>query len=350
MENFNVISSVRKIYSEMLKDIREAKNYIYLETYIYGNDKIGRAFRRALIKKAEEGVSVKILIDAWGSRVDKYFFKKLVKNGGEVRFFREFRYVLRILSKNHERNHRKLLLIDDKISYIGSVNIVEECLDWRELVIRINGNITPIFTKTFLKNWNETGKITKKRVNAIAHEGFEILRDVPSEIHKLTSKRYIRLIKKAKKEILIETPYFIPTRKIRKAFASAVKRGVKIRIIIPKSSDVNAINLLRNRYLGVIYRAGVDIYYYKRSNLHSKLLIIDDKYFLLGSSNLDYRSFIHQYEINLLGEDAEIIKALKNHFCETLKFSELFNYMEWKSRSSIDKILELFLHFVRRYL
>ena len=350
MEDFEIISNARKIYSEMLKDIREAKNYVYLETYIYGKDKIGRVFRNALIKKVKEGVVVKILIDAWGSRVDKEFFKKLIENGGEVRFFREFKYVLRILSKNHERNHRKLLIIDDRISYIGSVNIVEECLDWRELVIRISGDITPVFAKTFLKNWNESGKITKKRLNSITHKSFEILRDVPSEIGKLTNRRYLKLIQRAKKDIFIETPYFIPTRKIRKAFASAIKRGVRIRIIIPKVSDVNVINLLRNRYLGVIYRSGADIYYYKKSNLHSKLLIIDDKYFLLGSSNLDYRSFIYQYEINLLGKDIKIVRELRKHFLETLKDSELFNYKKWKSRSSFNKILELFLYLVRRYL
>ncbi len=350
MESFEVISNPRKIYSEMLKDIRDAKKYIYLETYIYGKDKVGRAFRNALIKKIKEGVSVKILIDAWGTRVDKDFFKKLTNLGGEVRFFREFRYVFRIISKNHERNHRKLLLIDDEISYIGSANIVEECLNWRELVIKIKGDITPVFAKTFLKNWNELGKITKKRVNSIAHKGFEIIRDVPSEINKLTGRKYVQLIKKAKKEIFIETPYLIPTRKIRKAFANAVKKGVKIVVIIPEGSDVGVVNLLRNRYLGMMYRAGVDIYYYKKSNLHSKLLVIDDKYFLLGSSNLDYRSFIYQYEINLLGEDAEIVKELRKHFYETLKYSELFSYKKWKERSSFEKASELFLMFVRRYL
>ena len=348
MESFEVISNTRKIYSEMLKDIREAKSYIYLETYIYGKDKIGEAFRNALIKKVKEGVVVKVLIDAWGSRVDKDFFKKLINLGGEVQFFREIRYVFRILSKNHERNHRKLLIIDGEISYIGSVNIID--LNWRELVIKIKEDITPIFAKTFLKNWNESGKITKKRLNSIAHKGFEILRDVPSEISKLTNRRYIQLIKKAKKDVLIETPYFIPTRKIRKAFAGAIKRGVKIKIIIPKISDVDVINLVRNRYLGIVYQAGVDIYYYKKSNLHSKLLIIDDKYFLLGSSNLDYRSFIYQYEINLLGEDSKIVTELKRHFYETLRYSELFNYKKWKERSSFKKILELFLLVIRKYL
>src|SRR3989344_6348799 len=137
MKSFEIIYNPKKIYKEMLKDIVSAKSSICLETYIYDKDKIGNRFLSALIKKAKEGVKIKLFIDAWGSTVKKDYFEKLIRLGGEVKFFREFRYVIRIFSKNHERNHRKLLIVDNKISYIGSANITASCLNWRELVIRL---------------------------------------------------------------------------------------------------------------------------------------------------------------------------------------------------------------------
>ena len=129
-----------------------------------------------------------------------------------------------------------------------------------------------------------------------------------------------------------------------------LKRGVKIMLIVPCKSDNFLVDVLRDRYLGRLYNEGINIYYYKPSVLHAKLLIVDDKFFLLGSSNIDYRSFIYQYEINFFGKNIHIISALKNHFEETLSQSELFNYSEWKKRSSLIKTLELFMHSIRKFL
>ncbi len=350
MRQIDIYSEPKKFYKKMIEDIESAKDYIYLETYIFRDDVVGRTFKNALTKKAAEGVKVKLLIDAWSVKIDKKnYFKQLIKNSGEVRYFREIKYVFRFFTKNHERNHRKLLLIDDKISYIGSANISTEFYNGRELVMRIDGDITKVLEKTFLNSWENAGKLNKKRIKRIIYKSFEIVQDFPSEIHKITEKKYVNLIKKAKKEILIETPYFLPSRSVRKAFVDVIKKGVKVKILIPKISDVAFMDVVMSRYLGIIYRLGVDIYYYKQP-LHSKLLIVDNKQFLLGSSNLDYRSFLHQFEINLIGNDKKTINELRESYCSALADSELFNYKEWKQRSSIKKIYELFLLIVRKYL
>ena len=350
MKNFEVLSEPRKIYKRMLEDIKSAKKSVYLETYIYNNDKIGRKFKKEIMKKASEGVKIMLLIDSWGSHVDKKYFSKLIKLGAEVKFFREIQYVIRMLTKNHERNHRKLLLIDSEISYIGSINITNSCINWRELVLRLDGEISYALEKSFMKNWEASGNFNKKKVKNIIHKGFEIINDFPSEIKRITEKKYTELIKTARKRIMIETPYFVPSGKIRKAFYKAVKRGVKIDIIVPYISDMRIADLVRNRYFEILNKNGINIHYYTPRMIHSKLLIIDDRFFILGSSNLDYRSFMHQYEINLLGRDKKIIKSLTEYFKKDLSECKPFNYEEWKKRASTGKIIEIILSVFRRYM
>jgi cardiolipin synthase len=349
MEKFKILSEPKKIYKEMLEDISSAKECIFLETYIYDNDSIGKKFREALIKKAEQGVVIKVLIDALGSSTKKSFFKDLKSCGAEIRFFREFKYVFRIFTKNHERNHRKLLIIDDKIFYIGSINITETCLSWRELVLRFEGEITPLFTKSFMKSWDSYEDMIPKKIKSFFHKGFTILNDIPSTIIRLTEEKYVQLINQSQYKIRIETPYFVPSKKILNAFYRAVKRGVEVILILPLSSDVKIVDIIRNRYLGKLSEKGIKIKLYNKK-LHSKLLIVDNDFFMLGSSNLDCRSLIYQYEINLLGEDKRIIKALIKYFNETLSDCESFIYEEWKKRSYFKRFLEHLISYIENFL
>jgi len=349
MKKFEVLSKPGKIYRRMLEDIKNARKSIYLETYIYDDDRVGRIFRKYLEKKVKEGVEVKVLVDAWGSGAKKDFFKRLKETGGEIRFFREFKYAIRIFSKNQERNHRKLLLIDNRISYLGSINITESCLKWRELVLRMEGGITEHFVESFKKSWETHGKFSAKRINKLVHRGFEIIQDTPSKISKPTERGYVRLINKAKDSVMIETPYFIPSRSIRKALARAAKRGAIVKLIVPYISDVKIADAVRERDMGEIWRAGAYIYYYKRI-LHSKLLIIDEDFFMLGSSNLDYRSFIHNYDINLIGKNKKITLVLKEYYNKALGECILFDYEKWKARSSFSRIAEIFLVIIKKYL
>lgn len=348
MEPFEILSEPRKIYKRMLEDINSAKKAIYLETYIYGDDKVGREFRRALIEKARQGVKIKILIDSWGSPdIDLKFFSEIINLGGEVKLFRHFVLTARLFTKNHERNHRKLLIVDDKIGYIGSANICNS--DWRELVVRLIGKIVGHFSTSFNAHWNISGKLTKKKFGSIIHRGFEIIQDIPGDLEQLTTSKYLKLIKNAKEEILIETPYFVPPFRIRRALRKAVKRGVDVKILLPNKSDVGLVDFLRNRYLGNLYRRGIKIYYYTPKILHSKLIVVDKKYFILGSSNLDYRSFIYQFEINLFGRDKKMASALREFFYSGIKKSRQFSYEDWKNRSSFSKIIEFILHPIQRY-
>lgn len=346
---FHIYSSPRETYKAMIKDIMAAKNEILLETYIYNDDKVGELFLRALTKKAKQGVKIKVLLDAWGGTAKKKFFDPLTKAGGEVRFFREFQYFFTAISKNHERNHRKLLLIDKNISYIGSMNIMERCLDWRELIIRLNGAIAIDFVKCFEKSWKIYKDLNIKSINSIIGQDYEIIQDIPKN-NNGTEKKLFKLINNAKHKILIETPYFVPSPKLIAALEGAVKRGVRVAILIPWISDVRIVDIARNRFLGILHKKGIIIRYYKKKIIHSKLLIIDNDFFMLGSSNLDYRSFVHNYEINFLGKDKGIIKALNDFFLSGIAESKQFNYLEWKKRSSFIKIMGLLARAFEKYL
>jgi cardiolipin synthase len=349
---YSVLSDPKKIYSKMLSDIGAAKKEVFLETYIYGNDEIGKKFLDVLTKKAREGVRVRLLVDSWGSGVRKSFFEKLVESGGEVRFFREFRYVIRLINANHERNHRKLLIVDKEISYVGSVNITSSCLNWSELVLRIEGPLSKALRISFNRTWKKFNSWSTEKVKRILHEDMEedmeVIQSLPSRVHNLMERSYKKIIKKARKEVFIETPYFVPSRSVRASFKEALDRGVKIKIILPKVSDARMLDIFRNRYLGRLHRMGVEIYYFPGA-LHSKLLVVDDSFFLFGSSNLDYRSFIHQYEIDLLGRNKDVVDSLRKSFLRDLRKSTAFSYVRWKNRSFFRKMVEWVMGPFRKY-
>ncbi|NPE26626.1 phosphatidylserine/phosphatidylglycerophosphate/cardiolipin synthase family protein [Methanococcoides sp. SA1] len=345
---YEVMSKPERIYFRMLGDIRNAKKEILLETYIYDDDKIGREFLAELVKKAKDGIKVRVLVDAWGSSVKRKFFRELVAVGGEVRFFRELRYVWRWFNANHERNHRKLLIVDKEICYLGSINITASCLNWRELVLRVEGSLAKRFRRSFSGSWKRFNLFDAKKIRKLVHEGFEIIQDSPRSKFSFAERNYKKLIGRARDSVLIETPYFVPSMKIRRAMRRAIKRGVKVKLILPRKSDLGFVDILRNRYLGKLYRMGVKIYYYPKIS-HSKLLIVDEKFFLLGSSNLDYRSFKFQYEINLIGRDKDLIESLRKFFRSGLRKSRAFNYKVWQKRHWVSRIWEKILGGVREY-
>lgn len=328
----------------MIDDIEHAVKYIYIETFRVGKDEIGDRFRRALTKKAKEGVKVKILIDYWGAGpIDHDYFKNLIKYGGEVRFFEKIKYNSDIFTRGHRRNHRKLLLIDDIISYIGSSNLTAYNMNWRESILRMKGDITETFVKLFNQDFNGYNKYvfnSAYKTKLVKHNSFEIIRDTPSITRKPTNNKFIRLIKAAQYQITIETPYFLPGFMLRKSLMDAAQRGVDVNIVLPRRSDVTLIDILRNKYFGMLYKAGVNILFYKLNNLHAKMMLVDKKIFAIGSSNFDYRSFRYMYEITLIGDNRDIAKQVNSHMRKTISDSNEFNYINWKNRSLINKLFE----------
>ncbi len=317
---------------------------IYIETYKFGGGNIGERFRDVLTRKAKEGIQVKILIDSWGGQVSHSFFKELESYGGEVRFFMKIKFFWDFFTKNHRRNHRKLLLIDDHISYIGSANITGYSLNWCESVLRLEDHdLNKQFKKVFTGDFNNYNRYSFKKpglTRLIRSGEYEIVRDVPSITRQKIKKEYENLIRGAKQRIVIETPYFLPGFILRKLMSDAVKRGVDVTVIIPKNSDVHMADLVRGRYLGMLHKNGVNFRMFLPHNLHAKLILVDGKTFSLGSPNFDYRSFRYQHEITLVGSNEEIVRQIKTHISNCLSNSSPFDYEEWMRRPFIQRFFE----------
>jgi cardiolipin synthase A/B len=345
---FLVIDDPLKFYNLTINDIVRAKSFIYIETYKFANDYIGIKFRDALTRKAHQGIKVKVLIDSWGrGPVSESFFDEMIRYGGEVKFFEKIKINSDIFTRGHRRDHRKMIVIDDEIFYMGSMNITGYNINWRELVLRGIGEMAIMFRKVFLQNFEAfnpyviRNKLTYTKT--LKHGDFELVRDVPSIPLQRMKKKYVQLIKKAESQVVIETPYFLPGFMLRKALTDAAKRGVDVKVIMPKHSDVRMIDILRNKYLGLLYKNKVKLLFYLPHNLHAKLLTVDNRIFSISTANFDYRSFRYQYEVSLIGKDLDILCQLQEHVQETLDNSEDFSYDAWLKRPLIEKIFERIL-------
>jgi cardiolipin synthase A/B len=326
----------------MLSDIEQAEKYIFLETYKFGNDEIGHLFREALTLKAKQGIKVKLMVDSWGVSYTESFFSELIAHGGEVRFFRKIKFTFDFFTRNHRRNHRKLLIIDDKTCYIGSANITGYSMDWRESVLKLTGGIAESFRKSFLESFRIYNKyiFNKFSFKKIIHvHEFEIVQDNPSIYRQQIKNKLERLISKAKQEVLIESPYFLPGFRLRKILTQVAGKGVKITIILPQHSDVRAVDLLRNKYMGYYFKNNIQIVFYTPNNLHAKVLLIDGETFGLGSPNFDYRSFRYQHEIMLFGKHKGIVSEVRNHINQTLENCLEFDHVAWMRRPKFEKML-----------
>ena len=275
------------------------------------------------------------------------FFAELVKFGGKVRFFEKLRFSFKtnIFVRNHRRDHRKIGVIDDTICYLGSSNITDYNLSWREAMIRIEDSVLGEKLDTIFKEmfavYNKYFFDKSLMIKSVSYQqSMEILRDVPSMRRQPIKKKYIELINSAAKSIYLETPYFLPSSSLRKALVSAVKRGVEVVCILPKKSDVGMVDVLRNRYLGPLHQAGIKFLFYVPNNLHAKIALFDENTFILGSPNFDYRSFRYQHEIILCGKKVQISRQLNSHLETTMKDSEPFDFENWKNRHNIERIFE----------
>jgi cardiolipin synthase len=336
-----------------LSDIEKARKTICIEIYKYGADAIGAKFRDMLTRKCRQGVKVKLLIDSWGAYVDDIFFREMIELGGQVRYFKKLKYSFDAFTKHHRRNHRKIIVIDDHILYMGSPNINDYSLNWRELIVKIEGSLALTFKRVFNDSWKIYEKVLFKpsiQLRQITKGSFRIVRDIPSITKQRVKRKFEDLIRNAKSEIIIETPYFLPGFMLRKLLMDAAKRGVMVKVLTPRTSDVTFVDVLRSKYLGLMYKNNVHMMFYKPNNLHAKLMIVDRTTFFFGSANFDYRSFRYMFEVMLLGCDKNLLEDLLVHVNETIEDCEPFNYEQWLARPFVHKLFEALLVPFRHYL
>lgn len=340
------------MYQELFRRIAKAKHHIHLEFYIFENDAVGRLLRDLLIDKAREGVSVRLLYDDVGCwDVNPMFYDEMLCEGIEVRSFLKVRFP-QFTSKVNYRNHRKLAIIDGKVGFIGGMNIALRYLKgvpwgvWRDTHICLKGKAVYGIQTAFLTDWFAvdrtllTSALYFPKMDSVGTSVAQIVTSDPvGEWHDIMLG-LVKAISCAQRYIYVETPYFLPTEQVMAAFQTAALSGVDVRLMIPKKADAFITHKGTMSYLDELMKSGVKVYLYRAGFLHSKLWVADDEWASVGSTNLDFRSFEHNFEANAFFYDEKTVCTLKEIFLEDMKKCMTLSQKIWDKRSFKNKIVE----------
>lgn len=340
------------MYQELFRRIARAKHHIHLEFYIFENDAVGRLLRDLLIDKAREGVSVRLLYDDVGCwDVNPMFYDEMLCEGIEVRSFLKVRFP-QFTSKVNYRNHRKLAIIDGKVGFIGGMNIALRYLKgvpwgvWRDTHICLKGKAVYGIQTAFLTDWFAVDRtlLTSAqyfpKMDSVGTSVAQIVTSDPvGEWHDIMLG-LVKAISCAQRYIYVETPYFLPTEQVMAAFQTAALSGVDVRLMIPKKADAFITHKGTMSYLDELMKSGVKVYFYRAGFLHSKLWVADDEWASVGSTNLDFRSFEHNFEANAFFYDEKTVCTLKEIFLEDMKKCMTLSQKIWDKRSFKNKIVE----------
>lgn len=340
------------MYQELFRRIAKAKHHIHLEFYIFENDAVGRLLRDLLIDKAREGVSVRLLYDDVGCwDVNPMFYDEMLCEGIEVRSFLKVRFP-QFTSKVNYRNHRKLAIIDGKVGFIGGMNIALRYLKgvpwgvWRDTHICLKGKAVYGIQTAFLTDWFAVDRtlLTSAqyfpKMDIVGTSVAQIVTSDPvGEWHDIMLG-LVKAISCAQRYIYVETPYFLPTEQVMAAFQTAALSGVDVRLMIPKKADAFITHKGTMSYLDELMKSGVKVYFYRAGFLHSKLWVADDEWASVGSTNLDFRSFEHNFEANAFFYDEKTVCAMKEIFLEDMKKCMTLSQKIWDKRSFKNKIVE----------
>lgn len=338
---YTLYSTTSEAWEAMRQAIESAKRSICWEMYIFADDDVGTSFFDALQKKAESGVDVKLLVDSLGSfGISKKRVESLKRSGVDLLFFQERKRKYRRWWKIFwTRTHRKILVVDEQVGFIGGVNIRRDMREWYDINVRIRGNAVHSLLRSFAKSYMIAGG-DKQRVKHLLKYTFrveknirnlEFIYDDPHSKRSRTRKRYTEALLKARERVILFSPYYFPDKKFLRALYKARKRGVRVDLLIPFRSDVRIANWAAYAWFSLMQKNGVRVHLTKRM-MHGKGIIVDDDWAMIGSSNIDQSSFYDLYEVNAKISDKRFVKKITRVLERWLKDSELVDGKRWKRR------------------
>ncbi len=352
-------------YTAMFAAIRKAKDHINLETYIFEDDNIGRQFADLLLNKQATGVQVNLIYDSVGClNTPKIFFERLGAGGIQVL---EFNPINPLNGNKKEwllnnRDHRKLLVVDGRIAFIGGVNISESyssgpsvksargkgvnTVGWRDTHLQIEGPVVAQFQKLFMDTWmKQKGQPLAKKIYfpKLEVQGDEIVRAIGSssdDPHNLIYLTLLSAIANAEQHVYLTNAYFVPDPQLIKSLTDAARRGVDVELVLPSHSDSWTVFHAGRSHYTKLLRAGVKIYERRGAVMHAKTASIDGVWSTIGSTNLDWRSFLHNDELNaaILGRDFAV--QMNTMFAKDLAESDAIDLNRWKHRSLMLRLKE----------
>lgn len=343
-------------FDALIKDIHQAQHSIDLETYIFNRDTIGKRIAEALCQAAKRGVAVRVLVDGAGSPFwSTTLARTLEKSGVKTKVFHPFPWQLwnwsrgitikpalfkgiYLFFKANSRNHRKTCLIDNKIGYVGSVNITQCHLtkeeggkNWRDTAVRLSNVNLSELSKAFEIAWSH--RSIKERLR----DAFEHIRKEPRmrlnytrHRRRILYKNLLRRIRLCQCRIWITNAYFVPDNFLLKRLKEAADNGVDVRILLPQKSNVTIVQWASSTFYSNLLKAGIKIYEYTPGMLHAKSLILDD-WMLIGSSNLNHRSLLHDLEADITIFTANAKKTLEQLFIKDLTHAKQLQFEHWKA-------------------
>lgn len=342
-------------FPRLIDELKKAKEYIMMEFYIIKTDTTGRQVLDVLREKAESGIDVYLLYDHFGSQkhCSKQYLSDLKKSGVKIAVF-DPQQLTPLNTNVNFRNHRKAIVIDGKVGFVGGMNLADEYNHlsskfgfWRDSHVLIKGNGVTSIQNVFVKDWyyvlNEViNKPLDKTVELF--EGlFTVIESGPDFENGLIKDVYLKMINHAKKSIKIVTPYLIIEPEMMLAMKIAVLSGVKVQILVPGLPDTKTAGFATRSYYEVLLEYGVEIYEYKDHFVHSKILVIDDNICSLGSVNFDPRSFHLNFEVTAIFSN-EATNNVVNSFNQDLEKSKRITEEEWNNRGLFVRIIQSFIN------
>ena len=350
-----VLRNGEETFPEIFRTIELAKHHIHLEYYIIEDDRIGNYLRELLIRKAREGVEVRLIYDDVGSwELKRKFIRSMSDAGIKVDCFMRVRFPM-LTSKVNYRNHRKILVIDGETAFVGGLNFADRYQDgipgigpWRDTHLKVVGGGATALHIIFMADWYFVSKeILKGEKYFRPFESgngklIQMTASGPDSDWESIGQAYFAAISSATDYVFISTPYLMPTADIVTALKTSALGGIDVRIIVPGLSDAITPKWGTNSYVQELLEAGIKVYFYRAGFIHSKVIVVDGIFSSVGTANLDFRSLETNFEVNAMIYDEEIAGILASQFLEDQDKSELIILEEWIKRPRINKIKESF--------
>jgi len=344
-----VITEGTRMFDVLLDDMQKAKHHIHIEFFIFKNDETGKIVKDMLMKKASEGIEVRFIYDKVANwLVPKKFYNEMKKSGVKISSLMDAKFV-RLGEKLNYRNHRKIIVIDGIISYIGGMNISNNYHtnpNWRDTHLRIQGQGALGLQACFLIDWYSSGepfldeKIYFPETKGYTQNLMQIATGGPYSLFNNLLQATINIIIGAKKYIYMQTPYFLPNESLFQALQMATLSGIDVRLMVSQKSDSSYVDPASRSYYNDLLEAGMKIYELQGKFIHSKTLVTDDMLSVIGSANLDFRSFETNFEINCYLYDPRIALQNKEIFLQDMEQCKEIHYEEWIKRPKWKKFFE----------
>lgn len=346
-------------FPEVIKALENAKHHIHMEYYIYDADNIGCKIIDLLIEKAQQGLIVRFIYDDFGSReIRKKQVPRLKAGGVLVYPFYKIKLIA-LANRLNYRNHRKIIVVDGVLGFVGGINVSDKYINtseekgvlfWRDTHLKLEGPVVSTLQYIFMGDWNYCAGEQLQPSNKYFPETealrtnsdtiVQIASSGPDSDTPLIHQTLIQAINLAKEEILITTPYFIPGESLLESLVIAAASGTQVKLLVPGISDSLFVNYAARSYYGRLLNAGAEIYRYQKGFVHAKTMVADKQLSMVGTANMDIRSFDLNFEVNALVYDEEIAQELREAFYEDLKDATIMDVIKWNERSNFTQLLE----------